>query len=96
MAKATAYFGPKIFKYLKDLAANNDRDWFKANKARYEDEVKTPILRFIADFAPRLEKISPEFVADPRPPGGQGRARARLLPAHRSERLLHGRRLLAP
>ena len=70
MAKATAYFGPKIFKYLQDLAANNDRDWFKANKDRYEDVVKTPILRFIADFAPRLEKISPEFVADPRPQGG--------------------------
>jgi len=70
MARQSAYFGPKIFKYLKDLAAHNDRDWFKANKDRYEDEVKLPLLRFIADFAPRLEKISPEFVADPRPQGG--------------------------
>lgn len=24
------------FTFLKDLAANNDRDWFQANKARYE------------------------------------------------------------
>ena len=51
MAKAQAYFGPKLFKFLKDLAANNDRDWFKANKDRYEEVVKLPLLTFIADIA---------------------------------------------
>ena len=34
MAKE-AYFSSGLFKFLKDLAANNDRDWFKANKARF-------------------------------------------------------------
>jgi uncharacterized protein (DUF2461 family) len=29
-----------------------------------------PALDFIADFAPRLERISPHFRADPRPTGG--------------------------
>ena len=67
---STTYFTPATFKFLKDLAANNNRDWFNDNKARYEDKVKEPALRFISDFAPHLKKISPHFRADPRPNGG--------------------------
>ena len=64
------YFTPATFGFLRDLAANNDRGWFKGNKARYEDEVKAPCIRFIADFGPHLKKISAHFRADPRPVGG--------------------------
>ena len=28
-------FSPELFTFLRDLAANNDREWFAANKARY-------------------------------------------------------------
>lgn len=63
-------FGEALFTFLRDLAANNDRDWFKANKARYEAEVKAPLLSFINAFAPKLEKLGPCFVADSRPSGG--------------------------
>ena len=56
--------------FLSDLKANNDRDWFTANKERYEEQVRMPALAFIADFAPHLAEISPNFVADPRPVGG--------------------------
>jgi uncharacterized protein (TIGR02453 family) len=62
----TASFSPALFGFLRDLRANNEREWFNANKRRYEDDVKEPALAFIADFAPRLEAISPHFVADPR------------------------------
>jgi uncharacterized protein (TIGR02453 family) len=64
------YFEPALFKFLNDLAANNDRDWFNANKDRYIDSVQEPALTFIADFAPRLEKISPHFLADAKVQGG--------------------------
>ncbi|MFC1661435.1 DUF2461 domain-containing protein [Gemmatimonadota bacterium] len=64
------YFSKATFRFLKDLASNNDRDWFKANKARYEKVVKDPATRFIVDFAPVLKRISPHFRADPRPVGG--------------------------
>jgi uncharacterized protein (TIGR02453 family) len=72
MAKATAQasFGPQLFTFLTDLRANNDRDWFAANKDRYEEHLLEPALEFVAEFAPRLEKISPHFRADPRPSGG--------------------------
>jgi uncharacterized protein (TIGR02453 family) len=67
---AHRYFSPKLFEFLKELGHNNNRDWFLKNKARYESEVREPMLAFIADFAPRLRKISANFVADPRPSGG--------------------------
>jgi uncharacterized protein (TIGR02453 family) len=66
----TAYFTKDLFAFLKDLKANNDRDWFNANKARYEKAVKEPFLRFITDVGPKLETISPHLIADPKPQGG--------------------------
>ncbi|MBI4820365.1 MAG: DUF2461 domain-containing protein [Deltaproteobacteria bacterium] len=59
-----------MFQFLRELAANNDRAWFEAQRARYESAVKGPLLSFIGDFAGELAKISPNFVADPRPSGG--------------------------
>jgi uncharacterized protein (TIGR02453 family) len=65
-----AHVGPELFGFLRDLRAHNDRAWFAANRSRYEDAVRDPLLQLIADFAPPLREISPEFVADPRPTGG--------------------------
>jgi uncharacterized protein (TIGR02453 family) len=65
-----ASFSPRLFAFLRELAANNDRVWFGANKARYEADVKEPALEFISAFAPRLDRISPHFVADARASGG--------------------------
>ena len=72
MAEATtkASFGPGLFSFLADLRTNNNRDWFAANKDRYEEQLLEPALAFIDAFAPRLEKISPHFRADARPSGG--------------------------
>jgi len=66
----TRHFSPKLFTFLKDLKDNNDRVWFKANQARYEEEVREPALAFIEDFGEHLLKISPHFTADPRKVGG--------------------------
>jgi uncharacterized protein (TIGR02453 family) len=66
----TSYFTPELFRFLSQLKKNNDREWFTANKGRYESSVRDPFLRFIADFAPLLEKISPHFIADPSPVRG--------------------------
>lgn len=74
------YFTPASFRFLRDLAANNERDWFAANKERYLDLVQEPALAFISDFAPRLQKISPHFEADARVQGGS------LLRIHRDIR----------
>jgi uncharacterized protein (TIGR02453 family) len=72
VAKTTrrASFGPGLFSFLADLRSNNNREWFAANKDRYEEQLLEPALAFIEDFAPRLEKISPHFRAEARPSGG--------------------------
>jgi len=63
-------FDPELFDFLRELKANNDRDWFAANKARYEANVQEPALAFIEDFGHRLSQISPHFRADTRKVGG--------------------------
>jgi uncharacterized protein (TIGR02453 family) len=65
-----SYFTLETFRFLRLLARHNERDWFHANKARYEQHVRDPFLRLIADLGPPLAKISPHFRADPRPVGG--------------------------
>jgi uncharacterized protein (TIGR02453 family) len=66
----SSHFTPATYAFLRDLAANNDRDWFNANKDRYIEKVQEPALQFIADFAPRLATLSPHFTADARVVGG--------------------------
>ena len=65
-----AHFSHGLFQFLAELRLNNDREWFKRNKLRFEANVREPLMEFIADFAEPLQKISPHFVADPRPSGG--------------------------
>jgi len=64
------YFTKDLFTFLKDLKKHNNREWFQKHKDRYEAVVRDPVLKFISDFGPHLDKISPHFVADPRPNGG--------------------------
>ena len=60
------YFSRELFQFLVELKFNNERAWFNANKERYEKLVKQPMLRFIADLAPRLQRVNPAFEASPR------------------------------
>jgi uncharacterized protein (DUF2461 family) len=45
MTKSNAYFSPALFKFLRELKKNNNREWFQLNKARCESEVRNPMLR---------------------------------------------------
>lgn len=66
----TTYFTDATYKFLRQLARNNDREWFNANRARYEEHVQQPFLRLIADLEGPITAISPHFRADPRKQGG--------------------------
>ena len=63
-------FGPEFWDFFDDLKAHNDRDWFQANKSRYQEKVVAPISAFISAIAPGLREISPHYNADPRPNKG--------------------------
>jgi uncharacterized protein (TIGR02453 family) len=64
------YFTPATLTFFRQLAKNNRREWFEANKERFERDVREPFQTLIADLAAPLAKISPHFVADPRKQGG--------------------------
>lgn len=74
------YFNQDTFTFLKNLAANNNREWFQENKQAYEERVRTPALAFIDDMAYDLAMISPHFLALPKKVGGS------LMRVHRDTR----------
>lgn len=64
------YFTRQTFQFLKDLRENNSREWFKDNRARYDDSIKEPAQQFIMAVGARLSEVSEHLRADPRPNGG--------------------------
>jgi uncharacterized protein (TIGR02453 family) len=56
---------PELFQFLRELKVNNNREWFQANKHRYENDLKEPLLDFIAAFGERLPEISTNYQAIP-------------------------------
>ena len=52
------YFTKDFFGFLKELEKNNNREWFTKHKARYEQDVQEPSVRFIRDAAVRLKTES--------------------------------------
>ncbi len=61
---------PELFAFFRELKENNTREWFAANRRRYEHDVQEPLLQFIREFGLRLASVGPEFVADSRKVGG--------------------------
>src|SRR3954471_24088168 len=49
---------PEALEFLRELEDNNDRDWFKANRARYDDHLLAPARELAARLShlgePRL------------------------------------------
>ncbi|MEP7339378.1 MAG: DUF2461 domain-containing protein [Acidobacteriota bacterium] len=63
-------FSLQLFTFLEELKANNNKEWFEANRQHYLEFVRDPMLAFIAAFRPRLANISSYLIADPKPNGG--------------------------
>jgi uncharacterized protein (TIGR02453 family) len=63
-------FTPHTFRFLRELARNNSREWFQQNKPRYEEHVRDPALQLIAQMREPLAAISPQLIAEPKPVGG--------------------------
>ena len=65
-----ARFDVATVRFLEELAANNNRDWFKGNKSRYEEQVLDVALRFIQSMQDPLHEMAPHFVAQATRMGG--------------------------
>jgi uncharacterized protein (TIGR02453 family) len=58
---------PGTFTFLRDLAANNNRDWFMAHKAEH-DKARENVTEFAAELIRQLSKIDPslDIATDPK------------------------------
>lgn len=64
------YFDPKSLKFLRDLARHNDRTWFHAHKAIYDEHVRAPFQRLLTDLQPIVLACSPHYRSEPKTVGG--------------------------
>lgn len=58
-------FRAEAFDFLRQLAANNDRDWFKPRKETYEDEVLWPFRCLVADVTREAAAAGIPLAGDP-------------------------------
>ena len=63
---AFAGFPKDAFAFFEELAANQDREWFAANKPRYQRAVLEPLAALVAGVSDRLAADGPPLRGDPR------------------------------
>jgi len=60
-----AGFSPKTLKLLRDLKANNNKAWFEAHRADYEEYVLQPLRDLVTDLGDFMLDIDPCFEITP-------------------------------
>lgn len=55
-----AYFTKDFISFFKELEKNNNKEWFDANRKRYEASVKKPFYTFLDEMIGRINALDPE------------------------------------
>src|ERR1017187_9328776 len=61
-AVAVPYFRPEALTFLRNLARNNDREWFAPRKPIFEAELKEPMLAIVRKVTDAMMGFAPAFV----------------------------------
>lgn len=56
-----AHFDKNYMSFFKELAANNNKEWFDINRKRYESSVKKPFENFVTDLIAEVKKTNPKI-----------------------------------
>jgi uncharacterized protein (TIGR02453 family) len=56
------HFSNESMKFLRGLAKNNDREWFEARRAVYEEAVRGPMLAVVEEINAAMITFAPEYV----------------------------------
>jgi uncharacterized protein (TIGR02453 family) len=59
-------FTPAAFTFLRNLKRHNDRQWFEAHRADYEQHVRSPMRTLVDELDAVLGGAAPEFRGDPK------------------------------
>jgi len=58
-------FSPQTLRFLRGLKANNDKSWFEAHRADYEQYVLGPLRDLVTDLGDCMLDIDPRFEITP-------------------------------
>lgn len=61
-----AWFTTETLDFFGELELNNNREWFAANKRRYETFVKGPMEAFAGEMIQRMKEIDPQISLAPK------------------------------
>ncbi|MFT3885781.1 MAG: DUF2461 domain-containing protein [Flavobacteriales bacterium] len=61
-----AWFTDDYLRFFKDLAKNNNKEWFDANRKRYEAVVKEPFEAFVAEAIAQVAKVDKRVRIEPK------------------------------
>jgi uncharacterized protein (TIGR02453 family) len=59
-------FTSDALRFLRALKRNNDRDWFRARRDRYDLVVRAPMVAVIEQLAVDFRRFAPEMTASPK------------------------------
>lgn len=59
-------FSEKLLKFLADLEKNNNVEWFRNNRSRYEEYLVEPSRAYVTEVAPFLNRINPAIRTEPK------------------------------
>jgi uncharacterized protein (TIGR02453 family) len=57
-------FSPEAIGFLRDLAANNDREWFTPRKGTYEEQLRLPMIELVGAIHREMLRFAPAYVGD--------------------------------
>ncbi|QYK54281.1 MAG: DUF2461 domain-containing protein [Fimbriimonadaceae bacterium] len=61
-----AWFTDDAIQFFAELELNNNKEWFEANKKRYENSVKKPAEAFAAEMISRMKELDPAIDVEPK------------------------------
>lgn len=61
-----SWFSPDFIAFFKELASNNNKDWFDQNRERYETVVREPFKIFVQELISRMNEIDSSIAIQPK------------------------------
>lgn len=59
-------FPPEAMTFFRNLARNNNRDWFQPRKEIFETKVKAPMFELVEAVNREFAKFAPEYITEPK------------------------------
>lgn len=59
-------FSPGLFRFLRGLTSNNNKEWFDKHRREYDNHVLGPVKAFVRGIGPTLHMLNPSLEIEPR------------------------------